>query len=238
MPLHPDRTVALWVFAVTFALVVGYVMGARGEPERIFTGAVHPATDQEGPPAKRVTPRPLDDSDPEMQMLAHLHFGGGGCNREGKVCWEKLGPLRGGGDRLALYLIRQYEETVREGALGERRLLTAVGGTGSREGLRYLRSLIDNPPSPKAHRDAILGLRYHGSHEALALAFREYDRAQGADSQDRLCRAAALAAVRRNLQLFPTIPPGAERRLQDIADRPSSTGQNRGAAQAILREIR
>jgi hypothetical protein len=54
--------------------------------------------------------RPYDDSDPEMRSLIDAFFDLTPCGPPGGgICAEAQEMLRGRGDRLATYLIRQYE---------------------------------------------------------------------------------------------------------------------------------
>jgi hypothetical protein len=94
--------------------------------------------------------RPLDDSDREMRQLVETFFEVTPCgNREREsdlrdgICPEALGLLAGGGNRLAGYLIRQFEENEREGFPNRGTYLRLVAYTESDVATRYLLRLVD-----------------------------------------------------------------------------------------------
>lgn len=97
-----------------------------------------------------VVHRPLDNSDPEMKRLAEQYFGRGPCNSgPGVRCPEAGLPLEAGGDRMAAYLIRQYEESF-HGGNNTQTLLSGVARTRSDTGVAYV---LDRTRSPRDKRE-------------------------------------------------------------------------------------
>jgi hypothetical protein len=87
--------------------------------------------------------RPLDDSDPEMKQLLVHFFDLTPCGeRVSGLCPEALALLKGGGDRLAAYLITQHEANEREGFPNRGTYLRLLGYTESETAFEYLVSLL------------------------------------------------------------------------------------------------
>ena len=86
--------------------------------------------------------RPLDASDPDMRSLMERFFELTPCSETDMgLCPEALGMLRGGGNRLARYLIRQHEENKREDLPNQVTYLRLLGHTESSVATDYLITL-------------------------------------------------------------------------------------------------
>jgi hypothetical protein len=87
--------------------------------------------------------RPYDDSDPEMRSLLDAFFDLTPCGPPGAgICPEAQDMLRGGGDRLATYLIRQYEGPEPPPPLSRWTYLRLIGHTESTTAFDYLSTLV------------------------------------------------------------------------------------------------
>jgi len=85
-----------------------------------------------------------DDSDPEMKQLLDTFFDLTPCGTEvSGLCPESLALLRGGGDRLASYLIRQLDRPDPEGPISHGTYLRLLGHTESDTAFLYLAKLVE-----------------------------------------------------------------------------------------------
>jgi hypothetical protein len=116
--------------------------------------------------------RPLDDSDEASRALLQRFFemtpcGRGGVESADGLCDEALALLRGGGDPLARYLIRQVEANEAEGFPNQGTYLRLLGLTESPVAVEYLQDQVSI--RGEAFRDGGLPMqdRYLGAIEAL-----------------------------------------------------------------------
>lgn len=99
-------------------------------------------TEPEDPPPPPSL-RPLDDSDPEMKGLLGTFFEQTPCgNSATGLCEQAIALLRGGGDRLASYLITQYERNEAEGYPNHGTYLRLLGHSESKSACSYLTTLV------------------------------------------------------------------------------------------------
>jgi hypothetical protein len=178
--------------------------------------------------------RPLDDSDPEMRDLAETFFGQGSCNRgPGLRCPEAKAPLQAGGDRLASYLIRQYDESLLEGYPDTATILTAIAGTESKTGSLYIESLVDAPRDDRERDFALSALRECASERCVDAALRVLDRTSALEPATR---AAAIRAIAINVDEGKLDRPDAVAALRSLAEA-DAPGLDRMAAQRALRAL-
>jgi hypothetical protein len=127
-------------------------------------------TEPEDPPPPPSL-RPLDDSDPEMKALLGTFFQETPCgNSATGLCEEAIALLRGGGDRLASYLITQYERNEAEGYPNHGTYLRLLGHTESTSACSYLTTLAGSradsfaaDPSVLAHQHLIFAIEGLGN---------------------------------------------------------------------------
>ena len=179
--------------------------------------------------------RPLDDSDPEMRDLAQRFFGQGACNRgPGGRCPEAAQPLVDGGDRMARYLIRQYEQSLAEGYPDTATLMTAIGGTASPIGTSYVVERVERPRDETEADFALSALQECRSGRAVDAALRLLDRAPRDDWRSRV---QAVRAVEINLREGKLERPDALERLREISGRQDGSPVERKVADRALRAI-
>jgi hypothetical protein len=95
---------------------------------------------QPGPyrPGSGVYARPFDDSDPEMKALMAQVYAQGGCAQPGERCKPASDLLVMGGDRLASYLITQFERSLKDGYPDHLTYLSYIAKTESETGFEYV----------------------------------------------------------------------------------------------------
>lgn len=116
--------------------------------------------------------RPPDDSDPEMQRLWVEILRSPNCRDYSMRCEPRQRLFRFGGDRLAGYLIRQFEESLAGGYPGAGHYLLYVATTGSERGIRYVLDEFENPKRENGRSAALAGLLDAGDPRAIDLAVR------------------------------------------------------------------
>jgi hypothetical protein len=112
---------------------------------------------------------PPDDLDPLMRewYLRSL----GGCEDNLLGCEPTTTTMAYGGDRMANYLIHQYETNeATTGCVGAH-YLRMIGFTRSPIGIQYLIHETDNPHSPQRDQAALGALMYSASQQAIDKAF-------------------------------------------------------------------
>ena len=143
--------------------------------------------------------RPADDSDPEMQKLWNEIVHTPSCNSVLVLCEPRLGKIKAGGDRLAKYLISQYElsEAAQEGS-GDS-YLRFVGATGE-SGKSYL---LERASRPETMQIGLEGLLF-------AEDLRAVDKAAWVISQrnPQLPNVLAVNVMRLNMITSGVIRPG------------------------------
>jgi len=179
--------------------------------------------------------RPLDDSDPEMRDLAQRFFGQGACNRgPGGRCPEAAQPLVDGGDRMARYLIRQYEQSLAEGYPDTATLMTAIGGTASTTGTSYVVEKVERPRDETEADFALSALQECRSGRAVDAALRLLERVPRDDWRNRV---QAVRAIEINIRDGKLERPDAVERLREISARPDASPVERTVAGRALRAI-
>lgn len=103
---------------------------------------------------------PLNDSDPEMKALLESLMGRGPCGSP-SGCPERRVGYEQGGERLARYIIAQYERCVSEGYYATE-LLSRIAFTSTDLGFQFLRSQVEAGPESVGMRE------YRFSLQALA----------------------------------------------------------------------
>lgn len=129
----------------------------NGQVISVGTPAGTPAKNQAAglPTGQDEIMRPPDNSDPEMQMLWNEITHTPSCNTVLVLCEPRLGKVKGGGDRLAKYLISQYElAEIRKKGTGDS-YLRFVGATGER-GVSYLLEKASRPETMQIGLEGLL----------------------------------------------------------------------------------
>ena len=89
--------------------------------------------------------RPFDSSDRDMQQLMDSLHDGGSCGKDpGQRCSETEARFAAGGDRLARYLIRQFEAGLSEGYPNRVTYLSYIAYTHSEVGFQYIADRVRN----------------------------------------------------------------------------------------------
>jgi hypothetical protein len=156
-------------------------------------------TEPEDPPPPPSL-RPLDDSDPEMKALLGTFFAETPCgNSATGLCEQAIAPLRGGADRLASYLITQYERNEAEGYPNHGTYLRLLGHTESMSACSYLTTLVRSRADASAADQSVLahqhlvfaieGLGNTRQIEAIDPALEMIDRFQDEEVQIRAVNA-------------------------------------------------
>ena len=127
-----------------------------------------------------------------MRELMAQVYAQGGCATSQGPCKPAQDLLVKGGDTLALYLIRQLEETERGGYPNNDTYLSYIGGTQSETGFDYVRDRILSRPdlSAQDRRWAVAALKYTANPRAIDLAL------ELTDDPDRGVRDRAVIALR------------------------------------------
>lgn len=117
--------------------------------------------------------RPFDDSDPDMQALMGQVYAQGGCAQPGRPCEPAHNLMRLGGNRLADYLIRQFELGLEQGYPDRLTYLSYIAYTESDSGFRYIRDRVRNREelSLDDQRYAARALSYTAEPKAIPIAF-------------------------------------------------------------------
>lgn len=125
-------------------------------------------------PGSKTKLRPFDDSDPEMQALMNEVYENGGCARPGEPCEAAAKLLRGGGDRLARYLIVQFTESLAAGYPNRLTYLSLIAYTNSNEGFRFVASRVRAGPDLDLadYQNAARALAHTGHRDAIPEAVR------------------------------------------------------------------
>ena len=148
--------------------------GAIFRPRSDWAASFYRAASDPGPYREGASPttRPLDDSDPEMQQLMKQVYAVGGCAQPGRPCQPAVDLVRGGGDRLAAYLITQYERTLEDGYSNWVTYLTLVGETQSDTGFEFISQRLERQPdlSIEERRALITALSHTAHEEAIDIA--------------------------------------------------------------------
>lgn len=135
---------------------------ANGEPARAESeeSSMRSPWDfkSEGSPSQRKGVRPPDDSDPEMRRVWLEILGAPNCKDFSMTCEPRASLFKSGGDRLAEYLIRQYEESVIQGHPGAGHYMLYIATTGSERGIRYVLDEYQNPKRTGGRSAALQGL--------------------------------------------------------------------------------
>ena len=174
--------------------------------------------------------RPFDDRDPEMKYLAQYYLAQGTCpTAPREPCVDAGKPLWEGGDRLARYLIAQYEASLDEGYPDTTTIVTAIGGTRSDTGLRYMERMIKKPRTPRERKQGLTGLARCNRDEAIDIALQVLRESQDVDD-----RRLAVKAISGNLYLLGHPRPDVEPVLEDIASNPEEGHYARSIAESIL----
>ncbi len=107
-----------------------------------------------------------------MQQLMKQVYAVGGCAQPGRPCQPAVDLVRGGGDRLAAYLITQYERTLEDGYSNWVTYLTLVGETQSDTGFEFISQRLERQPdlSIEERRALITALSHTAHEEAIDIA--------------------------------------------------------------------
>jgi hypothetical protein len=150
---------------------------ARVEVDTSWAARSYQAVAGDAPPyeeAPRRSLRPFDDSDPAMQALMGEVYARGGCARPGQRCEPAHRVLVRGGDRLARYLIDQFERSISAGYPDRLTYLEYTASTESETGFQYIRHRVRR--GPELGRDdyeyAARALSKTGHDGAIDEAFR------------------------------------------------------------------
>ena len=234
---------AVFLLAIGLWCELARADGPPGEPElppgyrwwSVEDAEAMPQTPLSTEEAERLGRRPLDDSDPEMRGLAQRFFDQGPCNRgPGGRCPEAAQPLIDGGERMARYLILQYERSLKEGYQDVATIMTAIGATASRAGTDYVVGRIENPRDDGEADHALRALRECRSSDAVDMALRLLDRTPRDDWRSRV---QAVRAVEINLREGKLERPDAVERLREISVRADASQVERKVAGRALRAI-
>lgn len=149
--------------------------------------------------------------------MRDLQEGGPRCPvgpRDGCPPVEEI--FREGGDRLASYMIRQHEVSVREGYAETLTYLSYIGYTESDTAFEYLRDrLRDRRSFPKKYnRNVIRALGHTADERVMDEAMRLFEE----ESTDADYRADALRALVRTMEKTGSRRPDAVEFLRSLAD--------------------
>lgn len=164
--------------------------------------------------------RPLDDSDPESRAVMERFFERTPCSDSDVdsvdgLCDDALALLRGGGDRLAHYLIRQVEASEAERFPNQATYLRLLGFTESEVAVQYLTEEVRTRGEAAREGDSATRDRYLFAIESLG---RTRDVAVGEialrileTSTDPEVQLRAINAIDRVQSKHGAIPGAAER---------------------------
>ncbi len=102
--------------------------------------------------------REPDATDPEMAELLRIYLSQGRCPYDQRPCRNKRLPLAIYGDRMARYLIGNYQAAMREGYPVNGTLLAMIAATESPTGITFLQGLVTNG----APEERVYGVRAAG----------------------------------------------------------------------------
>lgn len=163
--------------------------------------------------------RPFDASDLEMQQLMRTLHTGTGCGKgTGQRCSEREARFAGGGDRLARYLIEQFEASLREGYPDRLTYLSYVAYTHSEAGFQYLTDRVRNRSDLSAD-DAETAIHALGK-TADARAIDEILRVLRDEVDDPRERSAAIRALVWTMERTGSRRDDAVRALRDLGSDP------------------
>lgn len=152
-----------------------HIIRPRSDWSRSLYRTVSSDGDERVPYVEGVSPlsRPFDNSDPEMRALVAEVYARGGCATQDGPCEAAAEVLRSGGNRVAAYLITQYERSVHDGYPNTVTYLTLIAHTHSDVGFEYVRNLVEESEgSRQARRHAMRALSRTGHPEATDIALR------------------------------------------------------------------
>lgn len=229
--------------AIMLFLICCAVGLSSSAQERTFT-ARDAAELGDGSRIKRPLRRPWDDSDPEMRIVVEKYLGKSRCVRQpGERCpnWkERRADLVKEGDRLAEYLIRQYEASVAEGFFDTQTMLTMIARTESDMATQYLIGLAERPRSDKELRFSLSALKECRSDKAIVAALRMLSSQK--PKLDGPTRALAVRAVHWNLVDGEAHQPEVRRKAMEMlrasANRTDEAGAERSEARRALQALR
>jgi hypothetical protein len=223
---------------VTSGVVLGLlVLGTSGSAGMHGQLAPWPGADPTRTSVKHG--RPLDGSDPEMKRY-FSSIPGGDCGNELQLnrYHRRESAHRKfveGGDRLALYLIRQYQASVAEGYVDSARFLNYAAHTTSETAFSFITRLLEEA---RQRRDrvnllnALRALRWTEQPAAIDIAL-----AILATEEDSVVRTDAIEVVRRTVDFTEAHRPDAIEMLHAIEWDESELHPVRRAAWAALNRL-
>lgn len=175
--------------------------------------------------------RGLDDSDAEMKALLEEIRSSPTCE-PGPICEPRKSLYRQGGDRLADYLIRQYEASVTEGYPGGA-YLAKVTLTGSMRGVRYVVNEYRNPRDSQARIAALHALAAAADPDAIDIAMGLLEQKGNIERIDLL----SLSILRQNMEDTRVSRSDASGLLQRLESRDSPKPWLRQSAYRALNSL-
>ena len=190
--------------ATLLALALPLTAGA-GADDLVLDDLVEKYVDD--PVSEKSGVREPDDTDPEMRDLYKAIMSKGPCaTAPEQPCLDALAGFQSGGDRLATYLIAQFEASAADERRGSHALLKRIAyttGPDSSLGCEYLVARVDADPDEghayelrdEFYLGAVNALRYCKSRplEVMRAAMDAYNR-----WPDSRVREGAYHAIRRN----------------------------------------
>lgn len=182
------------------------------------------AAGEEGPgpyrPGESPLTRPFDAADPEMQALMARAYAVGGCARPEQTCEPAARLFREGGDRLARYLIGQYERSLRDGYPSSRTYLNYIAYTQSETGLDYILNRVQETRSRtlEEYHEAVAALSKTGRWGAVDEAVRILDADEPPSIREQAVNTLWRVSIAQN-ELRPEILDRIERYRDGVPDR-------------------
>jgi hypothetical protein len=171
---------------------------------------------------------PPDDFDPLMKEWYLRSIGE--CHDPVVGCEPRRTTMAYGGDRMAHYLIHQYEmNEATPGCVGAH-YLRMIGFARSPVGIQYLLQEIEQPHSPGRDQIALSGLRYSASQQAIDKAIEVLGRGDKGH-----LHASAVYVIRANAILMGHLLPSDEAFLRSL-----ETGREAriaGSASVALKDL-
>lgn len=223
---------------VTSGIALGLlVLGTSGSV--VVHSQLAPWPGADPPQASVKHSRPMDDSDPEMKEY-FSSIPGGDCGNElqfNRYHRREYAHRKfvAGGDRLALYLIRQYQASVDEGYVDSAQFLHYAAYTTSKTAFSFITQLLEEAQQRRDRvtlLDALGALGRTEQPEAIDIALEIL-----ATEGDSATTAHAIQVVRRTVDLTEAHRPDAIDMLHAIEWDESELRSNRKAAWAALNHL-